>query len=359
MPSFLALLALWLLVLTVSPASAQPAPAPAACSDQTLTRLRPSLGAVVSVESGGMHFNSLNPWPTQGFLASPRHVVTALSTRGVGRSMWVTFATGERIGVTPVASLEDEGMLLLELDRTAPAAPLPLASADPRPGAALAGFSQWRDEVSLRCGVLLAGPSGALAFRSASKDVASFMTPFLDLDGRVVGLSVAHGDRLALAPVSRLQALLALPRGTVSRMPALSLAHMSTSLLVQTSEREWMGLAIGGALTARDRLQLRLSLAGLATMSESKDAPVHKRFQVETAVGYRQLLLDRFPLYVVPELGLAASWESATLDATPSRRLRPTFGVHVLGWAADLGYSFQPGTSRLDHQHQLTFGLML
>jgi hypothetical protein len=88
-----------------------------------------------------------------------------------------------------------------------------------------------------------------------------------------------------------------------------SLAHLHVGMLLQAdSDRPWIGLGTGLGLVYADRLQLRLGFGALAGIPRKEEQPPDEsrgmaRLQLEPTLGWRFLLSESFPTYVVPQIG--------------------------------------------------------
>jgi len=348
-----------------------------ACSAAQVQAVERQRASVVRVASGGMHLWAMaTVWGV--VYPTPRHVVTLKSVLGVGRAVQVTTASGEQIPATPVASLDDN-LVLLELDRPVDAPPVALAESPADLGDALivlqpgvGGPSELRrSSVTSRAGGW---------FRADGAQRQSAGLPAFDCDGRLLGLGSGRFDH-AFFQAELLRGLASRPREEIEA-PGLSVAHFSTGMLLQIApERAWIGLSMGGAVTAHDRLQLRLSGAILGAIPTRKEQDAHDKVQgvrpqLEASVGYRALLTDGFPVYLVPSVGLTTSWDFIRIEhdlasmcsqkgicgAAPApsesiklRRTRPTLGLQLLVGPMSFGYSVQTGNGE-QNQHQISFG---
>jgi hypothetical protein len=355
-----------------SPATPPPAPAPAAsssapsgtlagaaCTDEQQAKVKLQRGSIVRVQSGGVHLHMFDS--SAGVLyPTSRHVVTRRSVLGVGRPLSVTFASGETVGAAVLGSRTDSDLVVLLLDREAPAPALALAPDDGRVGdTLLAAELDPEGQLSLKAAHVIERSEGKIRLDLAEATRGG--APLFDCEGRVVGLS-QDSLQPRYVPAAIGPSLLAPPESAGAEV---SLAHASVLGLVQRdNERFWLGMTAGGALTLHDRLELRVTVGFLGqvqTPAERQDGVKARgrRVQIESVVGYRMLLIpEGLPVYLVPTAGVVTSWDW-NLPGSTSAQVRPTFGARLQAFpVVTLGYGWQPGLGRAaGTTHQFSAGL--
>jgi hypothetical protein len=149
----------------------------------------------------------------------------------------------------------------------------------------------------------------------------------------------------------------------------------------------WLGGSLGLALIGDDQwfFPVRLSLLGLVEPTPDSELANRSgmRFQAHLGVGYRAMLRGGdLPLYLVPEIGGALSWEQITdettlfttdlascrsgtcavrwdlVDTTNDLfRVMPTAGLTFGFGYGEIGYQFQIDPTEIERSvHQITVG---
>jgi hypothetical protein len=347
-----------------------------------------SRDSVVRIEPIGFSLDGL--FPMGGFVFATRsHVVALSGAIGVGRGANVYFANGQVIHARGVAVDEENDISILALDSEGPAQPLELGDVQLGVGdevAALAAVEgEVRDDEWMQLGhVANAGDRGKLRFDGAETYMRG--SPIFTCDGRVV--AVRRGN--VLVPSERLRALQPHANSYVKDR-WWSLAHAHVGFLVQAdSTRAYLGGSFGLSAVYADRIQLRLGagvLAGLPKTGEvgGVDNVQTARFQLEPTIGYRFLLTDKLPLYVVPQIGGVGRFDittnthttfiatnpscfqgpgpcelgqSTSTSSKSSWGASPVLGVSLLGVVAGVSYQWQMDVSDVRKStHQIFFGL--
>ncbi|MEZ4444576.1 MAG: serine protease [Polyangiaceae bacterium] len=378
-----------------SPPEAVVATAPDRCAPADLRALAERVGgSVVRVEA---------PMTlATGFVFhSRRHVVTTFSAVETGRGILV----GEdRQEATVVAYDSAHDLAILEVPSPLAGRPLDLGES-PALGDPVVGVDprHWLDEPDAP--IVQPGTVTSLSDHRLRTDVIAIAglgagSPIVDCSGEVV--AVAHGSWSGLA--TRVEHLADLEDRLAegAEVPAepysggWSLAHPSLSFIGQIEHRKrpgfddrhdgWLGLSLGTALIGDDRwyFPFRLGIAGLVSPDRTPlDKRTGYRFQLETGVGYRFLLLGgEVPIYLVPKIGVTLAGERLTTErysfatspcavepcpvavGDPLRvdrdmfRVMPTLGLSAQIGPAEIGYQFQLDPKDPSRSlHQMTVGL--
>lgn len=349
--------------------------------------------SVVQIEPIGFTWDAF--YPLSGFVYSTRSHVVALSDAiGVGRGVRVIFASGKVIRARAVSVDHVNRLSVLALESEAPSPPLEVtdrpmevgsevASVAPFEGRAVGDPDEAAIDAALQVGHV-ANAGDRTVFRFDGAFAPSRGTPVFACDGKLIALR----DQNTMIPGSRLRALTAgdrpIPDGD------WSLAHFHFGVLVQgDSDRAYVGAGTGLSLVYADRFQLRLGLGvlgGIPKRSE-RDNDLEKsvgRLQLESTIGYRFLLSEKWPVYLVPQVGVVGrvdittqtqklySVSGACMSADGScpvdlqtRRstdtswsVAPVAGVSLLGVAGGLSYQLQLDVKDPSRStHQLFFGL--
>jgi hypothetical protein len=157
------------------------------------------------------------------------------------------------------------------------------------------------------------------------------------------------------------------------------------------SSRAYFGADVGLSLVHDDRMQFRLGLGVLGGIPTEEERDAHPndwsvRLQVEKTIGYRLLLTERAPLYLVPQVGglLRTDFSSRSNTTyavtnppclvsgagpcaverqvirtrTTSVSAAPVVGVSLLGYIGGLSYEWQPDVTDIRKStHQVFFGV--
>lgn len=323
------------------------------------------------------------------------HVVASVDGFGAGRGVRVHFATGEVIGAQMVATDPTGKLGLYRLERPGPAEALEIEGRRPDVGTVVATLAPAGAE---KLGNLWPGaPEAAIQVAIVANEgergqpTVDGPLPFADgspifgCEGNVVGIRLG-------AELVGPEAIRALPLERPSRPSPWSPAHFGAALLVQeTPGPAFVGMELAGALTLHDRLQLRLGLdllgAGQRPSEQRRGLDRSMlRLQSEVSLGYRLLLSERLPIYLVPHAGIVARMDLARdaqktfwladptcvtrgaacdvrYDVHESSRadgsLAPTLGLSVigLGYLGRLSYEAQlDTTSGAPPTHQVSIG---
>lgn len=389
---------------TPAPQPAQPAPVaqvPQAKSEPACTaeaRKRTYFGArdsIVTIEPIGLSTDAF--FPLSGWVhPSKKHVVTLSDAIGVGRGVRVVFSNGTVLHARAVALDKKNQLTILALESEAPVAGLEVSDAPLEPGqevmslmpyegASIKNPDETVTDTRIQVGhVANAGDRTQLRFDSAG--AFSRGTPVFDCEGKLVALR----DIDELISGTKIRALV--PSETPINDKKWDFLHLHLGALIQAdSTRPWVGLGIGWSAVYADRLQLRTSFSGLAGIpKDAERVPEQRlsfgRMQLEQTVGYRILLSESTPLYLVPQIGAVgrANVEIASktqyqasdracltvgsgpcnLDAQTSRSSRwsfdaaPVVGLSFLGVIGGLSYQWQMDVADpRKSTHQIFFGL--
>lgn len=349
--------------------------------------------SVVQIEPIGFTLDAF--YPLSGFVYSTRSHVVALSDAiGVGRGVRVIFASGKVIHARAVSVDHVNRLSILALESEAPSPPLEVAdrpmevgsevaSLAPFEGRAIGNHDDTEIDAALQVGhVANAGDRTTLRFDGAF--APSRGTPVFGCDGKLVALRDEH----TMIPGSKLRALT--PGDHPVQDGGWSLAHMHFGLLVQgDADRAYIGASAGTSIIYDDRFQLRLGLGALGGIPKrsERERDLEKsvgRLQLESTIGYRFLLSEKVPVYLVPQVGVVGRVDITTqtqklysvsgtcvnagascpVDLSTRRStdskwsVAPVAGVSLLGAVAGLSYQLQLDVQDPSRStHQVFFGL--
>jgi len=282
--------------------------------------------SVVSIDTVGVSIEHIVP--VAGFVYPTRRHVVAIDYAGsIGRGLDVHFATGKDIHAHVIALDEARHVTILELDTDAPAAPLAISDRSLEVGDELIAVSPFENESGsttrldawLHVGhVATEGDRGALRFDSTTPAVLG--APLLDCTGAVVGLRgwnmiVPSSDILAVPP----------GKEPIDDRKEWSADHVNAGLIVQGDDHVRLGASLGMAFVQGDRLQVRMAIGALASVPKTSDKslPDDKyaggRVQFEPTIGYRIMLTEKFPTYIVPQIGAVGRLDFESTTTTDRR----------------------------------------
>lgn len=375
-------------------APTKPAASESTCSAPQIARAKKlGDGAMVRIESP----NGVGA----GFVFhSPQHVATAFSLVEAGRGVEVVSPDGNRYEAVVVSYDEAQDLAILKLDRSTSAPPLKLSEQAPNVGSpvlSLAHTAAWGDpETVIHQGIVTADDEPD-RFKTDAVESSGFTWggPLMSCDGEVLGISGSWWTSEA-TPASHLEATRRVMAPEEIYAGRWSAAHPSVGMVVQVDhgrpagqdERNvWLGISTGLAVTGYDlwTFPTRLSFMGLVS-GQVPNAPQQRtgfRMQAETGVGYRAMLMGgELPMYLVPELGVAMSYDrittttrhefvdlgqcidahcdmqtSTTETSDSSFHLMPTAGIGLHMGFAEIGYQFQLDLEEVSQStHQMTVG---
>jgi S1-C subfamily serine protease len=367
-----------LLLLTTATASAQDAtiavaPTPSqlvVCDPKDMARAMETLQPAVARVAAPM-------WTGLGVVFRDRwHLLTAFTLVENGRGIEVTFEGHETIGARVVAVDEEHDLALLEMDAPADVDPPALAQkalgvGDPVLAAGLA-FT-WDHPDLVLTGGIVNGLTGERLHTSAldSRNMA-FGGPLVDCSGAIVAIATDPWTDEA-ATLDALRPLEERPPSAEVYSSGWSLLHPSVGMVVQVDgdrEEPWLGISLGTALIGDDEwyLPFRASAFALITPEdpEATEQVAGVRLQFETGIGYRAMLVGgEFPVYLVPQIGVAARWQQLLTTRTflsldgcspgepcdiadetveerdSSWRISPTLGLGLQFAFGEVSYQFQ------------------
>jgi hypothetical protein len=104
----------------------------------------------------------------------------------------------------------------------------------------------------------------------------------------------------------------------VSRLSAL---HLHLGMLGQLDDRARIGASTGLSIVQGDRWQVRVGIGVLGNLpkpsEQSRDTHVSGgRLQLEPTLGYRIMLTEKLPTYLVPQIGVVSRLDFSTRTTT-------------------------------------------
>lgn len=283
-----------------------------------------SRDSVVSIETVGLSLEHIEP--VAGFVYPDKHHVVAISHgAGIGRGLRVRFAGGKEIAAEPVAFDEQRHVTILKLASEAPAPPLRVADKPLEVGKELAavtpfdGFKTAQQDEIAQDSALHVGHIANLGDRTLVRFDMTWQetigSPLFDCTGDVVALR-GWG---AVVPAKDILAVTTKDEPVdVRRFSAL---HLHLGMLGQFDDRARIGMSSGLSIVQGDRWQVRIGIGALGNLPKpserDRDEKVSGgRIQLEPTLGYRIMLTDKFPTYIVPQIGVVSRLDFATRTST-------------------------------------------
>jgi hypothetical protein len=281
--------------------------------------------SVVSIETVGLAIDHIDP--IAGIVyPDKRHVIAITHAAGIGRGVRVRFANGKEIRAEPVAYDETHHTTILKLDEEAPAPALRVVDKPLEVGAELMSVSPIEgvskvdpDEMQLDSQshvgrVANVGDRTLLRFDATWPQTTG--APIFDCTGDVVALR-GWG---AILPAKDILAVT--PKDQPVDVSKLSALHIHLGMLGQFDHHAHVGVSTGLAVVQGDRWQVRVGVGALGTIPRPSetDRPGDKvsggRIQLDPTIGYRIMLTEKFPTYVVPNVGLVGRLDITTRTST-------------------------------------------
>lgn len=281
--------------------------------------------SVVSIESIGFSIDHFEPVAGVVY-PDKRHVVAISHAAGIGRGVRVRFANGKEIGAQPVSHDEARHTTILKLDEEAPAPALrivdkplevgkELVSVSPFDGVSRVNPDETQLDSQIHVGhVANVGDRTLLRFDATTP--ATIGAPLFDCAGDVVALR-GWG---AILPAKDILAV------TMKDEPVdvakLSALHLHLGFLGQFDHHAHVGLSTGLSVVQGDRWQVRVGFGAMATIPRPSENDPHGervsggRVQLEPTLGYRIMLTEKFPTYIVPQVGVVSRLDITTRTRT-------------------------------------------
>jgi hypothetical protein len=365
------------------------------CSSDAIEHVhRTRAPTVVVVRAPGAHGT---PMVGLGFVfGSRRHVATAFAIVETGRGIEVELGDESREAVV-VAFNRARDLAILRLERPQTRAPLPSAHVAPRIGEPVLALGRTSDasdgDVVLTPGIISAKRGSELRSNALDGSQLDWGGPVLDCSGELVGIATADGERIA--PAAALEDLL----GTIDEQAepyesGWSLLHPTLAFHGQLGVTHtpgfdvpdgWLGFGVGTALIGNDRWYFPFE-ARVLMLTGPRSPLVERsgvRVQLATGAGYRFLLANDPPTYLIPTIGVVGSYDSITTRTTrlvsfpgcergaacplglaleeyqaSDMRLMPTAGLKLQLGFATVGYEFALDVKAPQQStHQLSVGL--
>lgn len=283
-----------------------------------------SRDSVVSIETVGFAIEHIDP--IAGVVYPDKHHVVAIShAAGIGRGVRVRFVGGREIAAEPVAYDENLHVTILKLASEAPAPPVRIVDKALDPGMELIsvspfeGFTTGSADTTALDSFIHVGHVANLGDRTLLRFDANWAettgAPLFDCTGDVVGLR-------GWGAILRAKEILSVtPKDEPVDMRKWSALHMHLGMIGQFDDRARIGASTGMSIVQGDRWQVRIAVGGLANIprpsERDRDEKISGgRLQLEPTLGYRIMLTDKFPTYIVPQVGVVGRLDFLTKTTT-------------------------------------------
>jgi hypothetical protein len=241
----------------------------------------------------------------------------------------VRFVGGREIAAEAVAYDEQLHVTILKLASEAPVPPVRIVDKPLEPGMQLISVSPFEGVASgdpdsttldsqIHVGhVANVGDRSLLRFDGTWPQTVG--APLFDCTGDVVALR-GWGAMLRAKEM-----LAVMPKDEPVDMRKWSALHMHLGMIMQFDERARIGASTGLSIVQGDRWQVRLGFGALGSLPKPSEREGQERtgertsgvrLQAEPMLGYRILLTDKFPTYIVPQVGVVGRLDITTKTTT-------------------------------------------
>lgn len=283
-----------------------------------------SRDSVVSIETVGLSLDHIDP--VAGFVYPDKHHVVAIThAAGIGRGVRVRFPGGKEIAAEPVAFDEGRHVTILKLASEAPAPALRVSDRPLEVGKELVavtpfdGYKNAQQDEIAQDAALHVGHIANMGDRTLVRFDMTWQetigSPLFDCSGDVVALR-GWG---AVVPAKDILAVT--PKDEPVDVRRFSAMHLHLGVIGQADDRARIGVSTGVSIVQGDRWQVRVAFGALGTLPKPSEQGKENqasggRLQLEPTLGYRIMLTDKFPTYLVPQVGVVSRLDFATRTST-------------------------------------------